>query len=138
MHRLLEKELTWPFVEQVSLDGFDDILNQNLKFTGFLVFPNDINCYTTCFYNAEGILYDPITGVHVKAFKRRLGSAAYPENDWKTANADLIIDECVAELPENRGVIGCNPNLRTLTNCYWNKLFQLCPAEIKNATNCLY
>ncbi|KAL5293358.1 hypothetical protein ACFFRR_011849 [Megaselia abdita] len=103
-----------------------------------LAFPNDLNCFATCFLNAEGLIYDPINGFHVNAIKRRVGSGTYPENDWKTENADQIIDDCIAELPQNQGVIGCNPNIRTFANCYWNKMFQLCPAEIKNPDKCLY
>lgn len=90
-----------------------------------------------CFLNSERIIYDPIFGFHVNVLKSRMGSVTYPENDWKTANADQIIDDCLADLPRNRGLRGCNPNLPILANCYWNKMFELCPAELKIESNCL-
>ncbi|KAL5293357.1 hypothetical protein ACFFRR_011848 [Megaselia abdita] len=101
-------------------------------------FPNDINCFTTCFLNAEGIIWEPVNGFHVNAIKRRIGSITYPDNDWKTVNADQIIDDCIEETPQNLGFVGCNPDIRTFANCYWNKMFQTCPDELKNPDSCLY
>lgn len=90
-----------------------------------------------CFINSQTTIYDKISGFNVDILKSKLGAAAYPENDWKTENADQVIDDCLANLPKNR-VVDCSPNIRSFSNCYWNKMFQLCPAEIKNESECLY
>lgn len=104
-------------------------------------FPTDKNCVIFCVIT-KFKEYDTVFGFHEDEILRLIGSKGLATNgstnDWKIPIADQSVRQCfnLVDILPNDDTLICNPDISVFGNCYWNKMINACPDDLKNATNC--
>lgn len=57
-------------------------------------------------------------------------------DDWKNGLGDRLLYECAPEVSNESDLSSCLVASYGLIECYWRRMFQLCPQDLKNQPEC--
>lgn len=89
------------------------------------------SCFHTCVFKTMGFYGE--NGIDTGLVKKMMGAGNMmgEASDWKRANADKWIDECLKDTPSGQD---CSQEILDLGHCYLTKIFTNCPSY--NVANC--
>lgn len=102
--------------------------------------PNSFDCFTRCFVGHYENLYSTGRGYNYDVLKTVIGNEGLnitSRRDWKINLGDKFVDECSHKIrPHTCKTPFCNGDVRIVSGCYWQKMFDRCPRHLKDMNKC--